>query len=61
MLTTTSRDEYVAQLKRELDRLNAQIGRWEAQGKAGADRLQPQLEALRQQRSRALSKLRLLG
>jgi hypothetical protein len=53
----TSRDEYVTQLKTELDRRNAEIRRREATTR---DPTGAELEALREQRRRALSKLRLL-
>ena len=53
----TSRDEYVTQLKTELDRRNAEIRRREAKTR---DPTGAELEALREQRRRALSKLRLL-
>lgn len=52
----TSRDEYVTQLKTELDRRNAEIRRREAKS---PDPTGAELEALREQRRRALSKLRL--
>lgn len=56
MEVTTSREEYVEQLKSQVDRFNAEIRRQEAKG--SADR---ELETLREQRRRVLSKLRLLG
>lgn len=56
MEVTTSREEYVEQLKSQVDRINAEIRRQEAKGAADQE-----LEALREQRKRALSKLRLLG
>lgn len=56
MEVTTSREEYVEQLKIQVDRCNAEIRRQEAKGAAGKE-----LEALREQRRRALNKLRLLG
>jgi hypothetical protein len=56
MEVTTSREEYVEQLKIQVDRCNAEIRRQEAKGAAGKE-----IEALREQRQRALNKLRLLG
>lgn len=54
----TSRDEYVAQLKTQLERRNAEIQRREAAAKGGTP---AGIEALREQQKRALSKLRRLG
>lgn len=63
-MAMTSREQYVERLKAQLDRWNAEIARWEQQaGAAKADarqRLQEQLQSLREQRENALYKLRLL-
>lgn len=59
-----TRDEYVKQLKEQLDRWNGDVTKWEAQAKsAKADlktRYEKQLEALRAQREQAQYNLRLL-
>ena len=60
-MPTTSRDEYVSQLKIQIDRWNAQLARWEAQGKGTVERLREQREALLARRKQALNKLRLLA
>jgi hypothetical protein len=59
-----TRDEYVSKLKTQLDRWNADMSRWEAQGRsAGAElkqRYEKDLEALRAQREKALYQMKLL-
>jgi len=63
-MTMATRDEYVAKLKEQLDRWNADMTRWEAKSKdAQADAKQQyakQLENLRAQREKALYNLKLL-
>lgn len=60
----TTRDEYVAKLKDQLDRWNAEMARWDAKARdAQADAKQQyakQLENLRAQREKALYNLKLL-
>ena len=60
----TTRDEYVAKLKSQLDRWNADMAKWETQAKsAQADakkRFEQQLVEVRAQREKALYQLRLL-
>jgi hypothetical protein len=60
----TSRDEYVAKLKGQLDRWNADMAVWESKAKAAqADakkRFDEQLVTLREQREKALYNLKLL-
>lgn len=60
----TTRDEYVAKLKTQLDRWNADVTRWEAQTKTAQEDAKKQyvkqLELLRAQREKALYNLRLL-
>ncbi|HXZ48829.1 MAG TPA: hypothetical protein VEG27_07390 [Usitatibacter sp.] len=59
-----TRDEYVAKLKSQLDRWNADVTRWETEAKsAQADmgkHYAKQLEILRAQREKALYNLKLL-
>lgn len=61
---TKAREEYVAQLKTQLDRWNAEMDKWEAQAKsAQADmknRYETHLEALRARREEARYQLRLV-
>lgn len=61
---TTTRDEYVAKLKKQLDQWNADMAIWESKAKiAQADakkRYERDLEELRAQREKALYNLRLL-
>lgn len=63
-MTMTTREQYVDELKVQLDRCNATITRCEAQANtARADakkRLEEHLQAAREQREKALHKLRLL-
>ena len=60
----TTRDEYVSTLKTQLDRWNAEIGRWEAQAQAaGAEarkRYAEELSKLSAQREKAQYTLHLL-
>jgi hypothetical protein len=59
-----TRDEYVAKLKTQLDRWNADVTKWEAQAKsAQADmrkRYATQLEEVREHREAALYNLKLI-
>jgi hypothetical protein len=61
---TTTRDEYVAKLKTQLDSWNLDMATWETKAKAAqADvkkRYEHDLEELRAQREKALYNLRLL-
>ena len=61
---TKAREDYVAQLKTQLDRWNADMDRWEAQAKsARADmkkRYEKQLVALRARREEARHQLKLV-
>lgn len=61
---TTTRDEYVAKLKSQLDSWNIDMAAWETKAKAAqADvkkRYERDLEELRAQREKALYNLRLL-
>ena len=52
-----TRDEYVAQLKADLDRWNAEAAQWEKQASAAQSK---QLAAFRARRDEALYQLRLL-
>jgi hypothetical protein len=60
----TTRDEYVSRLKGQLDRWNADMGKWEAQARGAQaearKRYEEQLVALREQREKALYNLKLL-
>ena len=60
----STRDEYVANLKSQLDRWNADVGRWEARAKAAnedvKERYAAQLERLAAGREKAAYQLRLL-
>jgi len=60
----STRDEYVASLKNQLDLWNAEVGRWEARAAAAKDearkRYAAQLERLDARREKALYALRLL-
>ena len=59
-----NRDEYVASLKTQLDRWNADVARWEAQARTAQaemkKRYEKDLEQLRAQREKALYQLKLL-
>jgi predicted nucleic acid-binding Zn-ribbon protein len=63
-MTMKSRDEYVSKLKTQLDRWNADVGKWEAQaGAAKADmkkHYEKQLAILRAQQESARYNLRLV-
>ena len=63
-MANETRDQFVASLKAQLDRWNADMARWEAQAKAaGADarkRYEEQLAVLRGEREKALYNLKLL-
>lgn len=58
----TTRDEYVARLKEQIDRWNADIARWEAQAreaqKSAAERYKRELDVLKAQRELALYNLK---
>jgi hypothetical protein len=60
----TTRDEYVAKLKVQLDHWNAEVSRWEAQAKGAQASLKEQyereLDVLKAQRELAKYNLRLL-
>jgi len=60
----TTRDDYIAKLKGQLDRWNADVTRWEAQASAASADLKKQyakqLEILRAQREVARYNLRLV-
>ena len=60
----TTRDEYVGTLKAQLDRWNAEIGRWEAQAQAATQearkRYLKELETLNARREKAAYTLRLV-
>lgn len=59
-----TRDEYVSNMKSELDRWNAQAARWEAQAASARSDLRKeyakQLETLKARREEALYQLKLL-
>lgn len=59
-----TRDEYVKNLKDQLDRWNADMSKWETQAKGAQDDLKKryatQLDTLREQREKAAYQLRLL-
>jgi hypothetical protein len=59
-----NRDEYVASLKTQLDRWNADVARWEAQARSAQEdlkkRYEKDLELLRAQREKAMYQLKLL-
>ena len=61
---TTTRDEYVAKLKSQLDRWNEDLAKWEEQARrAGADarqRYEKELTGLKAQREKALYQMKLL-
>lgn len=60
----TTREEYVARLKGQLDRWNAEMAKWEAQARGvqadARKRYDEQLVLLREQREKALYNLKLL-
>ena len=60
----TTRDEYVAKLKKQLDQWNADMAVWESKAKAAQaqakSRYERELEQLRAQREKALYNLRLI-
>lgn len=60
----TIRDEYVAKLKTQLDRWNADVGKWEAEARKAQDKLQveynAQLRLLHEQQEKARYNLKLL-
>lgn len=59
-----TRDAYIAELKTQLDRWNADMARWEAQGRTAKEDLKKRydkdLESLRAQREKALYQMKLL-
>ena len=59
-----SREDYVEQLKQQLDNWNAEVGKWEAKTKdAQADMRvasEKQLEEFRRQRDQAMEQMRLI-
>lgn len=59
-----NRDEYVAKLKAQLDTWNADMARWETQGRAASAEMKKkyakELDALREQREKALYQMKLL-
>ena len=63
-MTTTTRDEYVARLKKQLDAWNVEIDRWEkrmnSQRRELDARYRVQIERVRSKRESALYNLRLL-
>ena len=60
----TTRDEYVEQLKKNLDQWNADLRKWEAKAKAAQNDIrieyEMRLQALRAQREEAMTKLKVL-
>lgn len=60
----TNRDEYVAKLKAQLDRWNADVAKWEVQAKAAQKNAKElyakELDVLKAQRELALYNMRLL-
>jgi lipid II:glycine glycyltransferase (peptidoglycan interpeptide bridge formation enzyme) len=60
----TTRDEYVAKLKKQLDQWNADIATWESKAKVAQvdtkKRYERELEDLRAQREKAMYNLRLI-
>ena len=59
-----TRDEYVSTLKNQLDKWNAEIGRWEARAGTAKEEIQrryhAQLAKVRERREKALYSLKLL-
>lgn len=63
-MTTSTRDEYVARLKQQLDNWNADMARWEIKARGAQaemkKRCEQDLERVRAQREKALYQLKLL-
>ncbi len=60
----SKRDEYVEKMKAQLDQWNAEIAKWEAKAReaqaGGRAEYDKRLEAVREQRERAMYQLRLI-